>query len=75
MVSSCLLIYCIHFVAQLLMQELEEIFSKIEDRRHAVSEKVISHYKSLKNGKPEDMKADETGRKPLEGDWYIQSIE
>jgi SWIM zinc finger len=51
-------------------QELEEIFGKIEDSRHAVSDKVRNHFKALKSGIPIPDEKDDHGRKPLEGDWY-----
>jgi len=50
---------------------LEEIFAKVEDSRHAVSDRVKEHFKNLKSGNaPAADAADGSGRKPLEGDWY-----
>jgi hypothetical protein len=46
----------------------------VEDSRHAVSAKVLEHYNALKSGKPTTSDTvEDTGRKPLEGDWYIYS--
>lgn len=48
----------------------------MEDSRHAVSDRVLQHYKSLKSGNPTTTsdEPDESGRKPLEGDWCLFSI-
>ena len=44
----------------------------MEDSRHSVSDRVLQHFKSLKNGEA-PAQEEATGRKPLEGDWYISS--
>jgi hypothetical protein len=43
----------------------------VEDSRHSVSDRVLKHYKSLKNGEAAIEVEEDTSRKPLEGDWYI----
>jgi len=52
---------------------MEDIFSRVEDSRHAVSSRVLEHYKSLKSGKSVDTN-DQVERRPLEGDWYIHTL-
>jgi len=41
----------------------------VEDSRHSVSDRVLKHYKSLKNGEAAIEVEEDTSRKPLEGDW------
>ena len=76
MVSSCFSHFGINKSWSRLQEELEEIFTKVEDSRHAVSDRVLQHYKSLKSGNPATAsdEPDESGRKSLEGDWYLFSI-
>ena len=59
------------FPAQLRQQELEDIFTKVEDSRHLVSQRVLQHYKSLKSGENPEATHPENTRKPLDGDWYL----
>jgi len=43
----------------------------VEDSRHAVSDRVKEHFKNLKSGNATTADvAEDSGRKPLEGDWY-----